>query len=428
MSVDEKIFDLVYLACARVDENGNVVHTTEKGTEPVVIEGKRLVIPTKYQLSGAVDPMWQERCLFNPFLENVTQTAPTPVLDWLIRTSQLRLNVTITMLMTHILNVYASPAVQSSLTPEQMTFISRLEGIDAKTLEFYNKSIAPLGQRGEYAFVTLFPKNLGELNGVTYVRTCHASSPMYAELTTKRKFGKSVELAKGNSAKISAVLELILPKIAIPDAYSKGSNSLLAPFAESFLGSMIKLTDHILTVQKIWPEIIIDSKEYGYYNPYELELFSNVDSLVDVIRKIPNVTSIGSPQPVDRTVSDIREQVVEEQRPTRRMYQQPDERDTKPRSRYDYSAPDNRTESTTFSVDQILRNQRSGGGGRNDDFYDDRYDDRRDLDYSRDYRDSYRQGGRSESSRYGGGSRYNRNDDEYYDNNQSGARVTRRNR
>lgn len=408
MNVDEKIYDLVYLACASVDENGNVIKNTTNGTEPVMVGEKRLVLPNKYQLSGAEDPLWQTRCLFNPFLETVTSTAPTPVLDWLIRHAQLRLNVTITLLMTHILNIYASPAKHKELTPEQMEYISKVDDLDQKTLDFYTKSIAPLGQRGAFSFITLFPKNLGELNGITFKRTCHVSSPMYTELTTHRKFGKSTELAKGNSAKIAALLKLILPKIDQPEAYSKGSNSLLAPFAESFIGSMIKLTDHILVAQKVWPELFENvPREYGFYNPFELELFSNVDSLVDVIRKIPSVA--GADRQVPATTPAELESRNRQLPPVEEPRQEVRSRYADTRAGRNYELRDRYSDEnqagtggTTMSVDQILRNQKSSGHYDDDDGF---YDDRRDSRYRDDYRDSYRNDRRREE-RYEAGSRF----------------------
>ena len=411
MDMVNELVKLVYLAGHQVDENGNIKRINQNN-EPVdecisSDDARRLVLPTKYHFSGKEDPSWEQRFLFNPLAELISQEAPNKCLEWLIRAVSLRINVTISLILEHVIEVSSSPAMHAKLTPDQLAFIGKIEGVDEKVKNFFEKSIFTLGQRGEFAFVRFFPKHLGLIGDIQYKRTCHVSSPMLDELKGKRKFGKNTEMAKGHSAKVVELINLILPKIEVADYYSVGSNSNVAPFAEAFLNAVQKVIIDVERAQRVWPELFEDTlPQFSFFDVNGLDVFRNLDSLGNEIRKIPVPAHLvennkKEQQQQTRTIPKLDGAIVETSQPSIPPPTVPYDNgrvlgisDRNLNGRYSEPQPRNTARSGTMSIDDIIRNQNGGGRYGGNSRYRDDYDDR-------DYRDD----------RYGG----RRRRDDYYD-------------
>jgi hypothetical protein len=122
---------MVLLTSSTVDDAGNITKRQSNGEVPDTIGNKRLVLATPQQLSGSIDPTWQERMLFNPLRESAAATIITPSLDWWLKGVTFRLNVTLRVLIREVLRIAASPAEHDKLTPTQLEFVTKLLDIDA---------------------------------------------------------------------------------------------------------------------------------------------------------------------------------------------------------------------------------------------------------------------------------------------------------
>ena len=419
---------MVLLTSSAADDQGNITRLHVNGEVPEKIGDKRLVLHEKYQLSGAVDPMWQERVLFNPLSENVSATTITPSLEWFLRGAAFRLNVTFMVLMKEVLRIAASPAEQEKLSPAQLEFVTKLTDIDAPVADFFDKSIANMAAKGDWVFIKLFPKHAGTIGGIKYNRTCHVSFPIYEELLGDRKFGKSTAMPKGASHKLASVMQLLLPDIAIADGYSAGSNSRMAPFCEAVVAALVKLYSCISRHQRLWADIWpnaesdkLTADRMGIIDYQWMDYLRNTDALVDEIRAIPSAGGFVAPQaPTAQPLSQaftqaIRPEVMQQPQavlpplqpvqqpqpvypqpyyqqpqPQPQYYQQPPQQYQPP---YDpRQVPQGQPPSSGLTMAQIMANQGQQIGGGRGGYYNDRYDRNRDYD-----RNNYNRG-------YGGGS------------------------
>ena len=423
---------MVLLTSSAADEQGNITRLHITGEVPEKIGDKRLVLHEKYQLSGAVDPTWQERVLFNPLAENVSATTITPSLEWFLRGAAFRLNVTFMVLMKEVLRIAASPAEQEKLSPSQLEFVTKLTDIDGPVADFFDKSIANMAAKGEWVFIKMFPKHAGTIGGIKYNRTCHVSFPIYEELLGDRKFGKSTAMPKGASQKLASVMQLLLPDIAIVDGYSAGSNSRMAPFCEAVVASLVKLYSCISRHQRLWSNIWPDPEvdkltadRMGIVEYQWMDYLRNTDALVDEIRAIPSAGGFTLPatptaQPLSQAFTQVTRQEVMQppppalpplqqppqqqyyqqpvQQPQQQYYQQPVQQpqyyQQPPQQQYDprqqNQPPSQQTSNLTMAQILANRDKQTGGSGGGRGGY---YDDRRDRDY-----------GRNDYPRGGGGS------------------------
>ena len=391
---------MVLLTSSTVDDAGNITKRQSNGEVPDTIGNKRLVLATPQQLSGSIDPTWQERMLFNPLRESAAATIITPSLDWWLKGVTFRLNVTLRVLIREVLRIAASPAEHDKLTPTQLEFVTKLLDIDAPVAEFFDKSISGLAAKGEWVFVTIFPKHAGTIDGIKYNRTAHVSFPIFEELLGERKFGKNTALPKGTSLKLASVMRLLLPEIDVVDGYSAGSNSLVAPFCEASVAAVFKLCVCISCQQKLWhdlwPKTETDpnmAERIGIIQYIWMDYLRITDALVNDIRAMPSVgvpeategvadAFTTSARPDTRVAPDRVQQAPVHQPappPVHQPYQPPQQQYHQPYQQQPYQQqpynqqPQRQGGQMTFNDIMANRNRqggRYGGGG----YYDDRND------------------------------------------------------
>ena len=393
---------MVLLTSSTVDDAGNITKRQSNGEVPDTIGNKRLVLATPQQLSGSIDPTWQERMLFNPLRESAAATIITPSLDWWLKGVTFRLNVTLRVLIREVLRIAASPAEHDKLTPTQLEFVTKLLDIDAPVAEFFDKSISGLAAKGEWVFVTIFPKHAGTIDGIKYNRTAHVSFPIFEELLGERKFGKNTALPKGTSLKLASVMRLLLPEIDVVDGYSAGSNSLVAPFCEASVAAVFKLCACISRQQKLWPDLWPNAEtdadmaeRMGIIQYSWMDYLRNTDALVNDIRAMPSVgvpeategvadAFTTSARPDTRVAPDRVQQAPVHQPappPVHQPYQPPQQQYHQPYQQQPYQQqpynqqPQRQGGQMTFNDIMANRNRqggRYGGGGGG--YYDDRND------------------------------------------------------
>lgn len=397
-----------YITERVLDKDGKPIES------PIMVDGLHAVVPTAFQTSGEVDPLWKERMIFNPLSENIASDVPTSAFRCMLDGLQFRLNVTLRVLVGEVLRLAASTEAQKEMTSKQMEFISQLEGIDEQTAQFFENTILPrTAKLPEYLFVKFFPKHLGTIGETQYSRVTHVSFPLYEGLTGDRKFGVSTALPKGVSLKLASVIKAILGDVDVPDWYSAGSNSRVAPFAESTICAFIKLVSDVRRVQLVFPKLwegLDEPERFGVYDLRPIEPLRNCDALSDDIRSVPAAATPRSSQSVNP--ADLAASMPRQETQTRRDDRRNDEYDTTRREttrrderpstrgrddrddrggRYDDRRTSSRyaderdddTISLNEAISMVSRNGDSRGR-RGESYYDDR------RDYRRDDRRSYR--------------------------------------
>jgi hypothetical protein len=378
---------LCHLANSGVDTDGFITSVTADGEARVKLGDRELVLPNKYQLSGVYDPTWAKRTLFNPLAELAHNEAITPVLNWLIKSIQFRMNVSVMLLLREILRIAATPSEQEALTPDQVEFIAKLVDIDSTVANLFEKSISELATKGSWVFINFFPKHLGEVSGMSYARTCHVSFPIYEELTGDRKFGRSTALPKGASAKLAEVLRVLFLDIAEQDAYSSGSNSRMAPYFESFIASVMKIGNILSRAQKVWPNLWPNDPRYGILDVRWLDVLRNTDAIADEIRAIPGAVAQRVNEPQQQHQQSQRQPTVPQRQTQRQQSQYGNQR------QQSFNQPQQRNNNGTVVVtmEDLARRRRELTG----DSY--QFNDRNDYRGNNNHFNQNYRGGRSDS-------------------------------
>lgn len=286
-----KLLDLYksILGVARltVDEDGYVSNELMENKQPFLISGKRLVIPTPAQLRN---PDRESRIIFHPLRENALQTGESEVLAAFRVSLNTRINAAVALLMANLTSIATSVAEQKKLNPDQMEYLTLLKDVDEeKTFPTLAKIIAamPLGQTKQ-VFVSIYLKKGAKLNDRAYKRAGIVSFPLYQELLEEKNEIYGVPVRKKDRLAFKALLEYIFgPEIAIPNHYSFGSSSDVAPSLEAIMGA-VKNIGAVINAQVEKFKDVLEDHEEMMIDADWVEAFDNIEKFVPEIRLIPS--------------------------------------------------------------------------------------------------------------------------------------------
>ena len=253
----------------------------ETGQQPVLVNGKRLVLPTTENLrkgeSGNLS-------YFNPLKENILKGA-SPILQKYREAINTKLMFSFSVLFAELLTIAASSEEHKLLTPDQSEILSILKKIDEKSLQDFTKIVGKAEADNKDAFVYVFLKQGATFKGVKYKRGTVVNFPFYDELCEDKDTVFGVKLRNSDRKQFKALMEYIFPEITDKEAYNYGSNDL-APSFTSLLGALYKLGAAINQVLNLFkdkvdsPESIEISAEWGEY-------LDRTDSFLPEIRLLP---------------------------------------------------------------------------------------------------------------------------------------------
>lgn len=277
--------DILQTAGCAVDKDGNVSVINLLNTEensPVLLDGKRLVIPTQQQLSV---PDWSNRLAFHPLVENIMQDE-SPVLAKYRQILNQRIQGVLSLAIITLCEVASSSKDTKKLSPEQLEFLTAFKDADEKTISVLTSLLKrmPLGSV-THAFVSIYLKKGGVIQGKKFSRAAIVSFPFYTELLKDEKEVYGVSLRKKDKETFKKVMEFIFPSIAEAGSYNAGTLVKQAPFLTALLIAAGKLMDELNTVISLF-------SEFSGLGDYKFDLSWNqfldeVEKYTNAIRMIP---------------------------------------------------------------------------------------------------------------------------------------------
>lgn len=272
-------------AMLTTSEDGYVYSEVFGEKEPFTIGGKRLVLPTNEHLRN---PDKESRIMFHPLRENPMHYGESEVLSSFRNALNTRLNASIALLSLQLIDIASTVPKQKALNPDQAVFLSEVKTVDEKK-ESFNRlakitAAMPLGQTSK-AFVSIYLKKGGKIDGVKYKKAAIVSFPLYEELLKDEGEVYGVKIRQKDKTAYINLLEYLFEDIGTPNAYSAGSNSDVAPSLECIMGALKKIGTAINDQAELFKGVITDSNEIVIDSEW-VDYFINIERLVPEINRI----------------------------------------------------------------------------------------------------------------------------------------------
>lgn len=220
-------------ASMEVEDNGcvNIALPGQEG--PKLIDGQRLVTPTKEQLAN---PNWEERIAFHPVEENILR-GESKIIETLRRDFNTRVNLSVCTLLYELMTIASSKADQAKLSPDQIQILTLVPEASEKDTDFLKALFKKMAfDNPAMAPVSLYIKRGGRTGDKGWRRLGVASFPLFQELTNgeAKVFGVKPPSTKVRD-NVTKLLNYILPNQSSPESYSQGSDDETAPYFDALL-------------------------------------------------------------------------------------------------------------------------------------------------------------------------------------------------
>lgn len=294
--------DILAAGCLYADKEGLISAKIKGATSPFLIEGKRLVLPTKEHLQMSD---WSNRIVFHPLSENIHR-GESKVLERFRNNINLRLNYTLGLLADQLFKLVVNVGGHKHLSPDQSVILSSVKNADEKAYTSFVHLIEDMGLTNKTkSFVNIYLKKGGVVDGKKYNRAAIVTFPLYEELMKNQKqvFGINITSVKHREA-IKQLLEFILPGIDKPHHFDRGSESQIAPLLDCLMQGVMGIASRINDILDEYGQMLEGSDELRYSDDW-MEAFENLEQLKNEIRSIPmqagNEGSIDGQKPAPAT-------------------------------------------------------------------------------------------------------------------------------
>lgn len=265
------------------DDEGYVSVKFDTKQSPVLVNGKRLVLPTHKQLTSE---NWNDKIIFHPLSENILR-GESEVITKMRSVFNIRLNYTFGVIAQNLLSIVSSVSDHKKLNPEQSEVLSAILEADETTLLSYTKIMLNLiSESPEKAFINIFLKRGGSIGGKKHSRVGIVTFPLYEELKKTQETYCGVKLRAKDRQALIQLYQYILPMIDTEEAYNFGSDSSIAPFLDALMGTVLGIASKMNDVLELFGDFIDDGKELVFESDW-VEAFENLAVMVPQIRQIP---------------------------------------------------------------------------------------------------------------------------------------------
>lgn len=193
---------------------------------PIILEGKRLALPTKDVLKMLAD---NDIIAFHPLSENIFEGI-SPVHQWLRNIIMERTSDIIMSTGYVLLKLAADKSLHEKLTENQLAKLSVLSGADEKLVESYRKLANSIDYSTPKRIINIKLAHGGELGDKRYARVAHASFPIAEQLEDGNKTIYDIDFRKKDIEILRNLFEIVVPGYREAGKYSHGSNSTVAPY------------------------------------------------------------------------------------------------------------------------------------------------------------------------------------------------------
>ena len=283
MKLLELYENLLKAAFLATTEDGYVSRKFGDQTDPAIIKGKRLVLPTQEHLAN---PNKKDIILFHPLSENILK-GESVVLEEFRTSLNIRLNFTIGLIAFQLLQIATSTKEHAKLTPDQSEFLSDLKNADEKTLDTFGKLLKAMNvSQNQNVFVSIFLKRSGSVGGKKYQRAGIVAFPFYEELMKSTTELYGVKLRVKDRETFIKLMEYIFPNIGVPESHNRGSDSDVAPFLDALMKAVMTVSAPLNDQITLFSNFL-DSPEEMMVNDEWVEVFDNLGVMLPQIRSIP---------------------------------------------------------------------------------------------------------------------------------------------
>jgi hypothetical protein len=288
MKLNDLYKSVLATALLHVTEDGLVSGTLAGKTEPVLVKGKRLALPTPEILRSDKSNI----AVFHPLSEDIMMKGETDVLSKFRLILNNRLNFTIGVLVDRLLHIAANTADHSKLNPDQQIFLSLTKKISETTITTMAKIMdkMPMSQSAQ-CFVSIYMKRSGEIEKKPYRRMGVVNFPFYTELVENKDKVFGVTISKKDRETLIALFEYMFPNVGTPNAYTRGSNSNIAPYADAMMSAVMTIGAAINDIVALFDNML-DNKEELEINSDWVESFADLGSMLSEIRMVPNQDAV----------------------------------------------------------------------------------------------------------------------------------------
>lgn len=219
-----------------VDDEGLISQKHPTGTlVPMKVEGRRLVIPTKeWQRKG----YGEDYLPFHPGCEVMAREGTSPVLQMLQRQAKAILAHSLVVLANGLLQVAVDKDNHKDLPLECSGYLKKLSNADQTTKDLLDKLIGAAVKKNR--LLTVYLKNGGTYEGKKVNRTAVIRFPILDDLLSDVKDPLGVTIPKKQRPTLIALFKMVLPNGEVPDEYSFGTTTRVAPYLTSLLNAFHK--------------------------------------------------------------------------------------------------------------------------------------------------------------------------------------------
>lgn len=321
------------LECGNLTTDDDGYVSVMRSNAPVLINGKRLVLPTNNHLTSG---NWSEKIIFHPLSENILR-GESEIITKMRSVFNIRLNYTFAAIAQNLFSIVASAAEHHLLNPEQSEMLSAISEVDETTIDLFNKIIfAAIKESPDKAFINIFLKRGGVINGKKHSRVGVVTFPLYDEIkNSDQEIFHGIKLRVKDKLAIKQLYEYILPSLDKPESYNFGSDSSIAPFLHALMGTVLGIGSKFNDILELFTKEIDDSEMLVLASDW-VETFENLGEMLPQIRLIPMQqgnegtlkvaeTQVGTPQVVNQqpVVTQAQPLAYQAPQPQPQVWQQP---------------------------------------------------------------------------------------------------------
>ena len=264
------------------DENGFISSQFKTEAVPLFVKGKRLTLPRQEVLMRLNN---DTQVVFHPLYENIMR-GESDVLAQFRKVLNLRLNTTASAIAVKLLTIIESVGEHAKLTPEQSELLTKVTLPDEKMLD----SLIAILQDKDFllpsnCIVHMYLNRGGSVGERKYSRACVVSFPLFNKLNDPES-PLVKKLRKKDVRGFKELLSYIFPSIEDKSYYSKGSDSLVAPFMDCLMASYAQVASKLNDILDTYKNMFEDYDSLYIASDW-IDGMKNLESFDAEIRFIP---------------------------------------------------------------------------------------------------------------------------------------------
>lgn len=203
---------------------------------PLLVEGRRLVLPTPEMLKRI---QGDQHIAYHPLCEMIMMNE-SQVQAKIRNVINIKTMFVISTLMLELISIAISPDKKITSKAPYFDLFTEMQEASPRTQKSVKSLVDAFKPSGlERRLVNFQSKRTGKINDKNFRRITSVVFPILAEFDEKKPADRifDVKMSKKDKEVIFRLLKYIVPSIMVPDHYSAGSESMIAPSFDSLMKS-----------------------------------------------------------------------------------------------------------------------------------------------------------------------------------------------